>query len=113
VLLDAVPDVELVVPVGVPDVFALVLDELDGVELDVADGAEPLDVDAEFPELGAVEVCVGAWPEPASGSVYCWSPADGPVASTVAGANRAAARHTIRQMNGLNGICGGQVLHSA
>ncbi len=37
--------------VGVPGVFGLVLDELDGAELDVAEGAELLDAGAEVPEL--------------------------------------------------------------
>jgi hypothetical protein len=107
-----------VVPAEVPDV----LDELDaveldeGVELDVAEGAE-LDAGAEFAAAGVVEVwvdwdCVDPW-EPASGSVYCWSPADGPWASPVAGTNSAAARATIRQTSSLRGICGGEVLHSA
>jgi hypothetical protein len=116
---DDAPDAELVVLVGVPDVFELVLDELDEVELGVPDGAELLEAGAEVPELGVVDVCVGrdgveVWPEPpASGSVYCWSPADGPFASTVAGTNSTAARATIRQTSSLSGICGGQVLHSA
>jgi hypothetical protein len=48
---DDAPDAELVVVVGVPDVFELVLDELEGAELDVAEGPELLDAGAELPEL--------------------------------------------------------------
>jgi hypothetical protein len=110
------PDVALVVLVGVPDVLELVLEEPDGVELAVGEGAE-LEAGAELPVPGVVDVCVcwdgvDAWPEPASGSVYCWSPADG-LASPVAGASSVAAMATIRQTSGLRGICGGHVLHSA
>jgi hypothetical protein len=116
---DAAPDVESVVLVELPDVFEGVLDGLEGVELVVADGAA-LDVGAELEPAGELEgagvvevwVDVEPCPELASGSVYCWSPADGPLPSTVAGKSSAAPAATIRQTRSLRGMCGGEVLHS-
>lgn len=77
-----------------------------------------LEAGADAGEDGAVELCppaglVEPWPEPARGSMYCWSPADGPLASTVAGTSRAAAAAAIRQAISLRGMGSGEVLHPA
>jgi hypothetical protein len=113
-----VPDVELGLSVEVPEVPDVALDPL-GVELVVAVGAEldvgaALDVGAEAAGAEGVEVrvgcdCVEPWPDAASGSVYCWSPAD--CASTVDGASTAAVTATMKKTRSLRGICGGQVWH--
>jgi uncharacterized protein len=75
-------------PVELAAVVALVVEaevvEAVGVELDVvAAGAGVV--------LGAVVVVVEPWCEPPSGSTYCWSPADGPVARAAAGARMTSA----------------------
>jgi hypothetical protein len=101
---DAAADVELVEPVGVPLVVVLELapevpdaaglvdeDELvavgAGLELAAVE-----DGDGEPCPLASVDEC-----EPARGSTYCWSPAEGPAARTVAGVSMAAAAAAIRQ----------------
>ena len=106
--------VELVELVAVPVVLELEVDGLDADELVALDeehdaGADELDdglEDCPPPE------CVELGLEPASGSMYCWSPADGPLASTVAGATNATVMAAIRQMISLRGISSGEVLHS-
>lgn len=94
-------DVELVEPVVVPVVVVLEL-ALEGLDPDelVAVGVG-LDAGADDVEDGVVEECpppecVEPGLEPARGSMYCWSPADGPLASTVAGTSNATITATIR-----------------
>ena len=113
---DAAPDAELVVLVL--DVVEVVFDALPESPLVVAVGAEPevglevgagLDVGAGVLAAGGAEVwvgwgCVEPWPDPASGSVYCWSPADGPLARTAAGASSTTTKVSIRDKTSLRGI---------
>jgi hypothetical protein len=107
---DVACDVELVELAVVPVVVVL---ELDGLDVDELVALE-LDAGADELEDGADEPpeCVELGLEPASGSMYCWSPADEPLASTVPGASNATVTAAIRQMISLRGMSSGEVLHS-
>jgi hypothetical protein len=109
---DVACDGELVELAVVPVVVVLELDGLDVDELVAL--AEELDAGADELEDGADEPpeCVELGLEPASGSMYCWSPADEPLASTVPGASNATVMAAIRQMISLRGMSSGEVLHS-
>jgi hypothetical protein len=114
---DVACDVELVELVAVPVVVVLEL-ELEGLDADELVALdEGLDAGADELEDGAPDdcpppECVELGLEPASGSMYCWSPADGPLASTGAGTSNATAMAAIRQMISLRGMSSGEVLHS-
>jgi len=93
-----VPELELDVEddVGVPELELDPDEELPELEL------EPLELDPE-PELELPEpdeLPDFLPPEPLNGSVYCWSPADGPEASAIAGPTTAnATRASSRQIS--------------
>jgi hypothetical protein len=115
---DAAADVELVEPVGVPlvGVFELAPEVPDAAVLvdedELVAGGAGLELaaveDGELCPLVFVDECA-----PARGSTYCWSPADGPAATPVAGVSMAAATAAIRQTISLRRIWSGEVLHPA
>jgi hypothetical protein len=72
----------------------LVLDEVEELE------PEELEPEVEPEELGPEpDECEPERFDPPSGSTYCWSPADGPLASAVAGPTRTSADRTQSQLS--------------